>query len=138
MLRRRVSVGGEPLERAEHPAEKAWTTRKTVERRKLGGNTRSPHTVQPFSPSPWRVSTRDSLRRSIVQVVESIKTRPSWSNSWMLLTQHCVLSYADAMCELPPGSSSDTSEEERHQNIFNGFLNIVTSFQRWAADRKRT
>ena len=35
-LRRRVSVRGEPLERAEHPAESAWATRKPVERNILG------------------------------------------------------------------------------------------------------
>ena len=36
MLRRRISVGGELLERAEHKAERAWTTRKTVERTTVG------------------------------------------------------------------------------------------------------
>ena len=29
-LHRRIAVGGEPSERAEQQAEKAWTTRKTV------------------------------------------------------------------------------------------------------------
>ena len=34
--RRRISVGGEPLERAEYQAEQAWTTRKTVAIKELG------------------------------------------------------------------------------------------------------
>ena len=34
--RRRVSVGGEPLERTEHQAKRAWTTRVTVERKRIG------------------------------------------------------------------------------------------------------
>ena len=34
--RRRISDGGEPLERAEYQAEQAWTTRKTVERSRIG------------------------------------------------------------------------------------------------------
>ena len=33
------------------------------------------------------------------------------------------------MCELLEDSLSDTDEEVLHQNIFNAFLNIVTSFQ---------
>ena len=34
--RRRISVGGELLERAEYQAQKAWTTRNTVERKRIG------------------------------------------------------------------------------------------------------
>ena len=33
------------------------------------------------------------------------------------------------MCELPTATSSDTDEEELHQNIFNAFLDIFTSMQ---------
>ena len=34
--RPRISVGGKPIEGAGHQAEKAWTTRETVERKRIG------------------------------------------------------------------------------------------------------
>ena len=38
-------------------------------------------------------------------------------------------SFVVAMCELLEESLSDTDEEVSHQNMFNVFLNIVTSYQ---------
>ena len=46
----------------------------------------------------------------------------------MLLTQLSVSSFADAMCELPAESLSDSDEEELHHNIFDAFQDIVTNF----------
>ena len=41
----------------------------------------------------------------------------------------CTPVFVDAMCELHAETPSGTDEEELHQNIFNAFLAIVTSFQ---------
>ena len=40
-----------------------------------------------------------------------------------------LLALVEAMCESLPATSSDTDEEQLHQNIFNVFLDMVTSFQ---------
>ena len=40
-----------------------------------------------------------------------------------------LLALVDAMCEIPAATSSDTDEEELHQNIFSAFLDMFTSFQ---------
>ena len=42
-LRRRISVGGESLGRAEHQAKQASTTRKTVTRKSVGHSWKADH-----------------------------------------------------------------------------------------------
>ena len=46
----------------------------------------------------------------------------------MLRAQPCAPGFVDAMCEFLAESLSDTDEEVPHQNMFNAFLHMVTSY----------
>ena len=71
------------------------------------------HSCARPAPHNERRAPRQDVPRSLVS---------GWSPRAVLLA------LVDAMCESPAATSSDTGEEELHQNIFNPFFDIFTSF----------